>query len=260
MLTGARIQSLRLVENGLPSGFRATSYDVRIAQIVTNDGALHGSYKIPRQGIVQVISAERLRIPLNVTGIATVKTTLCNEGLLALNIGIIDPGYEGLISSFLVNFSNEARLLSHGEPFLRLQFQEMANPVPGPGFKEADADYRRFRQKVAPQFGSTFLNLSEEVEKAAKDEFVRWRTGILAAAGTAALILGVLTFLLNWGSLQLVKGWLQPADTVRAELFRGELHDQIGQLVKANAELKDQLKALESRLTAPQPPAQTPAK
>ena len=65
---------------------------------------------MPPQGIVQVVSSERVKVPSTITGLATVKTSLCNEGLLALNIGIIDPGYEGAISSFLLNFSSVPRI------------------------------------------------------------------------------------------------------------------------------------------------------
>jgi hypothetical protein len=183
------------------------------------------------------------------TGLATVKTGLCNEGLLALNIGIIDPGYEGPISSFLVNFSSVPRVLTRGEPFLRLQFVPLPNGI----HSAVPIDHTAYiaeRRRQAARFGGTFLNFSEEVRTAARNEFVAWRNGVLGAAGTAALALAIITFLLNWGTLALVK---QPADTVRAELFRTLLNDQTAQLSKTNDELKARVDALEAHVRSSPP-------
>lgn len=257
MLTGKEIEAAGLIAGGVPAGYRASSYDVHIGQVVTNDGELHTSFKMPAQGIVQVISRERVKMPSTLSGIATVKTSLCNEGLLALNIGIIDPGYAGCISSFLVNFSNVPRILSRGEPFLRLQFMPLPNGA-HPASPTDHAKYIMERRAQAARFGETFLNLSEQVRTAAKNEFSEWRRGVLTAAGAAALVLAVATFFLNFGTLGLVKGWLQPADTVRAELFRNLLSEQTAELIKANGELKSRLDALEVRMRSPSPAGSSP--
>ena len=256
MLTGISIRNAGVVIGGTETSYRASSYDVRIGQILTNDGELHANFRMPPQGIVQVISKERIKLPHDMTGLATVKTSLCNDGLLALNIGIIDPGYEGRISSFLVNFANVPRVLTRGEPFLRLQFV----PLPDGAHTSKpidDSAYIASRRQAAARFGGTFLNLSEEVQSAAKKEFLEWRRNILTAAGGAALILAVFTFFLNFGSLTIVKGWLQPTDTVRADLFRGVLNDQMLQLTKANSALAERLQAIEARLRPAT--AETPA-
>jgi hypothetical protein len=202
---------------------------------------------MPPQGIVQVISIEKVKLPPNMTGLAYVKTSLCNEGLLALNIGIIDPGYEGRISSFLVNFSSKPRLLIRGEPFIRLQFMPMDDPAT-PVDNEDDATYILKRRREAVNFSSTFLNLGAVIESITKDLFAKWRIQILTLAGSIALVLTVMTFLLNWGSLYLVRIWLQPADAVRAEVLRSAFERQTEALVKANDELRARLDLLEGQL------------
>jgi len=247
MLTGNGIRAAGLILNGTDSGYRASSYDVRIEHIIAEDGALRDSFKMPPQGIVQVISFEQVRLSNEMTGLAYVKTGLCNEGLLALKMGIIDPGYEGRISSFLVNFSNSSRMLVRGEPFLRLQFMPMDESVRGMRSVD-DHSYIADRRKQSAIYSSTFLNLAAVVEKTTNDLFSKWRSQILAIAGSIALVLTVLTFLLNWGSLYLVKNWLQPADAVRAELLRGSLNDQDSKLIKANEEFARRIEALEARL------------
>ena len=48
-----------------------------------------------------------MRIPSNMCCLAHVKTSLCNEGLLTLNTGIIDPDWNGRVSSFILNFGKD---------------------------------------------------------------------------------------------------------------------------------------------------------
>ena len=251
MLTGESIRAAGLVLDGLDAGYRGSSYDVHIEDIIADDGALRDSFKMPPQGIVQVISRERVRVPTGMTGLANVKTGLCNEGLLALNSGVIDPGYEGRISSFLLNFSNKPRLLTRGEAFLRLQFMIMAEDTATPPQPHDDDAYIAERRRQSATLSATFLNLEAVVEATTTDLFARWRTQILTIAGSVALILTALTFFLNWGSLYLVKNWLQPSDTVRAEILRNTVNDQTERLVKVNNDLRARIEILENQIKLP---------
>jgi dCTP deaminase-like protein len=126
LLTGEQIKRARLIQNEHDLSYRAMSYDVRIGGIVTPGGKVEESYEVPPQGIVEVFSEERICLPPEIAGIALVKTSLCNEGLLALNIGIIDPGWQGKVSSFLTNFSKIGYLLAKGDVFLRLTFYQLS--------------------------------------------------------------------------------------------------------------------------------------
>ena len=67
--------------------------------------------------MVWVLSKEEFNLPNTVTGIATLRTTYTKQGILALNVGIIDPNFEGPISTVLINFSDRPRRIKVGESF-----------------------------------------------------------------------------------------------------------------------------------------------
>ncbi|HWE07464.1 MAG TPA: hypothetical protein VG274_12185 [Rhizomicrobium sp.] len=261
MLTGNEIREKGLIVGAMEAGFRASSYDVHIESLIDSNGLVLESYALPAQGIVQAVSRERVVLPGDITGLAMVKTGLCNEGVLALNIGVIDPGWEGKISSFLVNFSNHERLLIAGETFLRLTFQQLGaetssrNPVSDEAYV---ADRRR---QAVGKFGTTFLNLTEATKAATEESFRQWRTSIFAYATPAALLLALLTFFLNFGSLYLIRTWLEPSATVEAELARDTLSKNEAGLVQENRALANRVQALEERIgesTVARPNAASP--
>jgi dUTPase len=90
------------------------------------DGEAKVYYIEPRE-MVWVLSKEEFRLPATVTGIATLKTSSTKLGLLALNVGIIDPLFEGPISTALINFSDKPRRIAVGERFFRIAFFEHAD-------------------------------------------------------------------------------------------------------------------------------------
>src|ERR1700722_15541246 len=103
MLNRDEIKKLGLITDSDEQSFRAASYDLRIGTILAvRDGApIHvtSCYVLPPQGMVEVISWETIKVPPDIAGYASVKTSLSRDGLLALNTGILDPGYEGPLSA-----------------------------------------------------------------------------------------------------------------------------------------------------------------
>lgn len=261
MLTGDEIEQAGLVVGAKPAGFRASSYDVHIECLIDSSGSVLESYALPPQGIVMAVSQERIVLPGNITGLAMVKTSLCNEGVLALNIGVIDPGWEGKVSSFLVNFSKHERLLTQGETFLRLAFQPLSSNTSSPNAVPDEAYISARRHQAVGRFGRTFLNLPEVIAALTDESLRQWRVRILTYVAPAALALALLTFLLNFGSLYLVRTWLEPDAAVKAELARDALDKSEAGLAAANAALAKQVQALEQRvnaLTAARPNAASP--
>jgi len=157
MLTGAEIKNRDLVAGATDSGYRASRYDVRIESLIKPEGSTVASYILPARGIVLAVSKKRIVLPGNITGLAMVKTGLCNDGVLALNIGVIDPGWEGKVSSFLVNFNNHERLLTIDDIFLRLTFQQLSSRV-SKRAPISDENYMSDRRhQVVGRFAPTFL-------------------------------------------------------------------------------------------------------
>src|ERR1051325_451384 len=130
MLTRGEIEQQALVRDAVKDNYRFSTYDVSIHQIIAPDGSPVSSYKLPPMGTVEVISLERLWLPADICALAHVKTSLCNDGLLTLNTGIVDPGWRGRVSSFILNFSKNDHLLTTGDVFLRISFHKLAASDP----------------------------------------------------------------------------------------------------------------------------------
>ena len=55
-----------------------------------------------------------MKLPHEITGHALLKNELYRKGVLAINIGVIDPGFEGPLSSILINFGREDFVVKRG--------------------------------------------------------------------------------------------------------------------------------------------------
>jgi hypothetical protein len=180
-----------------------------------------------------------------------VKTSLCNEGILPLNIGIVDPRYHAKLSSFLVNFGKDDRLIRKGEVFIRLTFQNLDTPSTKVRFINQDDDAYLWEKikNISERFSSDFRDLTLLTRKLTKELFNEYLVRILTFVGGVALVLGIITFLLNFGNLLLVQKYLVPSDTTRAEILNkqlsqvgSDLQNQSNVLVDKVGRLEDELK------------------
>ncbi|MBB4364342.1 deoxycytidine triphosphate deaminase [Bradyrhizobium sp. CIR18] len=257
MLTGSQIRDLGLIVGGIEDCYRGASYDLRLDSVLTNDGKIEEHYSLPAQGIIEVVSIEHINLPKNIAGFAMVKTSLCNEGVLALNIGIIDPGWKGPLSSFLVNFGKNERLLAKGDVFLRLTFQKLEQDVDKlPSTFVDDQSYLADRRRrVQGRFGNTFLNVSEVLQKLAKETFDTYRTQIFTYVSLAALGLAFLTFFLNFANIQ-TQRYLQTGDAASLLASRDVFERLARDLKEQNQELSAKIDLLERRVMTPSPAPQ----
>ena len=108
-LNHQEIKANGLVEDAIEGGWRSASYDLTIESIlIPNEKSVRQSYRIKPQEVIVVISKETIKLPEDVVGQALPKTSLTHDGILALSTGLIDPKYEGPISSTLINFGKES--------------------------------------------------------------------------------------------------------------------------------------------------------
>ncbi len=249
MLTDKEITSRALISRGDPKSLRPASYDLRIGMLITPGGDIVETYKVPPQGIVEVISEETVTVPRNVSGFAMVKTGLCQEGILALSIGIIDPGFSGRISSFLVNFSKRERLLQKGDVFLRTVFHELSgDPSNVPEKVISDDDLMSARRRAAVEnFDATFLNIDTLASKSAEQVFVKYRNQVFTYVGAAALVLALLTFFVNFGTI-----WLKwPDGPVALVSEKPQDMVEVRKLLNENEELRERVDELERNAMVP---------
>jgi deoxycytidine triphosphate deaminase len=110
--------------------------------------------------MVFVVSQQRVTLPNNVTGLANLVTTLTKKGILCLNTGIIDSGYDGHIGATLVNFSNKERPIELNERLFRVLFfkhDDLKNCEPVR--VEKSTYLAASRQQSSDEFDETFLDV-----------------------------------------------------------------------------------------------------
>lgn len=168
LLNSKQIRENCLIFNSLECNFRATSYDLRVGTIIDTNGKEHSQYHVKSSSIIEVISEETVCLDSKTTGFAHVKTSLSCEGLLALNIGIIDPGWEGPISTTLVNFGGDkSHLIQKGDLFLRITFirSEVPEELVVPQVRTRENYKRTIKGSFSKNFDSDFLSLDTHIEK-----------------------------------------------------------------------------------------------
>lgn len=200
LLTGSDLVADRFFASGDPVA-RGSSFDLTVGTILDHNGnKVDGPFVLKPGHMVQVVSAEVFKLPDAVTGHVTYKTALTRRGIWALTVGIVDPGWNGPVTTTLLNFSRIDYAVAPGDAFLRVSFFGHA-PVPTECLPTCEAveTYLRGIQKVAmTQFPQTFLDKDEIAGKAGKDVLERIRKDALVWVGAIALLFGAIQFGLNF--------------------------------------------------------------
>lgn len=216
-----------------------------IGKIINSKGEEVESLVLEPQGIAHLVSSEKITLPQDICGFAHVLTRKCNQGLLTLNIGVIDPGWNNYISTSILNFSAERRLLTVGEPFIRATFHKIAFTEDGePGeYLGKKSDNTRpetyvsgVRTRAVADFGKHFLNIRQLVGKASKKENSRSRDALLKYLPIAAFSLAFFALLVTIGIATAARISTAPSSQVNGEIEL--LSKQIRQLTEEIEELK----------------------
>lgn len=194
--------------------FSHSSFNLKVREILAKcekglvvEDATHGSDhgvrnplagRIEPQQTVYVLSEERLCIPQGCVAYVFLKNRLSQKGLLALNTGIIDPGFNGPISTMLLNLSSETIELPIGEPFFRVVFHDIEAPdSKGRQTRNEKSysyeDYRSYRIKEMLQLPKDFQNtdrIKETIDSELSDRILSIN------ASNLTVILAILTALL----------------------------------------------------------------
>jgi hypothetical protein len=155
-----------------------------------------------------VILKGNIRIPRNCFGLACPKTSLSRQGLHVLNTGIVEPGYDGYLSTVVMNYSKKAVGICQDDSFLRVMVYESREEYPNT--KDDIWSYERYvagREKDSVDFPDTFLDISSQRELIAKgleNEIINkatTRMGIFLAIYSVilAVIIGLFSYYLTLG-------------------------------------------------------------
>lgn len=229
LLTADDLKSKKIIsvqDGSEPRGWRGTSYDTYVGEIITQDGIYERSvYTLPPRGIVWLVSAEDYKMPSNITGITTLRTTWTKQGILTLTVGVIDPNYEGPVSTALINFSGKPFKITRNEAFFRTVFFEHA-PTEKQSYKKTRKQYCDDLIKETGNFSESFLTIDTLAPELAPKiiGMPRW-----------ALLIGVIG--LGFATvLALIGILLPPVTSITNDLFFKNQH------------LEERIEALEAKL------------
>jgi deoxycytidine triphosphate deaminase len=254
LLSGEEIKAGGLVEAGEDDLYRAATYDLSVGDIILDKGKTWEglSYDLEPGGMVRVVSKESLALPDTITGHVLLKNALCTKGVLAINIGVVDPGFNGPISSTLINFGWEPYEVTKGIPFLRVSFHHCPQSAKAKDAKQFDREtyLKCVKQEVKRYSGPTFLNMDATAAEAARKAFESFKNSLLIWATLAAVLIALLAIFAPLG-----------ASFVDKHLTNNEQHEaQIEQAVEKKVEERyaDRLKDLSDKVDSlSQVPPQT---
>lgn len=264
LLNKTEIEAAKVIDDSRVEGFSAASYDLHAGyclEAAVNSSQLpallHGTNQIPEhgiilkpQGMVRVVSSEYIRMPPDVVGFAVTKNGLSNKCVLAINIGIIDPGYCGPISSTLINFGKEEFCITRDTQFLRLTFQRCSSESPT---RKLDVlthkEYvARTAQEVKSHAASTFLDMDSTARKVGKLVIRKYRSWVLFVAVIAAFGLALLSIFAPLGAAILQKyidnSQIQAGQEIRSN-YEKQLQRIEGDNRKQIEELQGRIRSLE---------------
>jgi deoxycytidine triphosphate deaminase len=264
LLNSYQIQTKNLIaEQFENTQLHASSYDLRVDKMIGRGEkgdvfVATDSLVIQPMGMVTVISRESLRLPQDVTAYAMVKTGLCRSGVLAINIGIFDPGWEGPGSSILLNFGKEPYQIRRNDGFLRLTFHCVQAPSgsPKPSVHMRSDYEREVTTSFSRKFAATFMDVEQAATKARSKLDEELKSVLLKWLPAAAIFLAFLTFFLNYGVLAIASHAIpMPSDVVSLKVkeLTSDLNNDVQRLRAENEDLRKQIKALANQIAAQAP-------
>ena len=191
ILTKDEIEAAGIVEGAVDSSCRSTTYDATVGEFLSEGVFFEGNrYVLEKRSIVWVVSREVFTLGEIHTGLATLKTQWTHKGVLALNVGVIDPGWSGPLATALVNFSGKRITIQRGDPFFRVIIFQHKQTGAEPNVHEKFAYLADIRDK-SRHFSATFLNTHSLVDEVAQSIFKLPKIGIWIAL--AALLVTILS-------------------------------------------------------------------
>jgi dUTPase len=229
------------IDGLIPPRLRPGSFDLTVGRIVVRGEERHDPVVIQPQQTFLIESEQTVTVPIGYVGYAMPKTSLCNDGILVLNTGLVDPGYNGKLSTIAINFSDSDQRIRRDTAFLRLVFHQLTG---------ADADREDAHTQTATlddlksrsrHISASFLDVPGQADRIMReltnDVMDRQRNAILLLIST----IGFLFVMWNLGSFFLLSRQTnaiadRTAQTGSREL--GALEERVKQLDERVARLQ----------------------
>ncbi|PIQ25553.1 hypothetical protein COW36_21150 [bacterium (Candidatus Blackallbacteria) CG17_big_fil_post_rev_8_21_14_2_50_48_46] len=141
-----------------------------------------------------VKTLEYIKMPDNICATYSPLYRLSSKGVMLLNASIVEPGYEGPLSCFLVNFSSERVTFFPEDDIAKMIFHKLDNtPVNLKRKIISETNYERDLAMAAKKYHQTFLDVTSISEKAAENAEKKLKTFALSTSVTLILIVAFAT-------------------------------------------------------------------
>jgi deoxycytidine triphosphate deaminase len=189
-----------LGDDYLDENFEPASYDLRIGtiykdgKIISNDHPQSSLYfsKIKPSEIVTFHTLEKVKIPHDCCGTVFALNSYSSSGLLILNPGHIDPGFEGYISVCAINLSKKEFDVDLGHKIFTLIIEKLNESISRKEFEVLQ--FKNRFQKLSSSFFDLILSYDKSNKLLKNLKFYENLKGlfnkILLILVTAASILG----------------------------------------------------------------------
>lgn len=216
------------------SNMRDSTYYLEIDSIMpTGEEAEYDPADPPTTHVIKpgemarVVSKEKFQITdTRITALVTLRSSMTKQGLLPLDVGIVDAGYDGPIGSIVINFSKNNITLQTGTEFFRVLFFEH-QPAQQSSQRQTftHEQYRRDRfAEAVRDLPQMFVQSDvvverlqgEIIEELTKRMFKKYAWTIGAFILCAGLILGLLVY---WAVVEFAPEFSQ--DEIKALIIEG---------------------------------------
>jgi hypothetical protein len=231
VLNREEIKAAGIVSGAVPKSCRPTTYDATIGDIIS-EGELweKDTFVLPKRGVVWVVSAEEFAFADTKTGLATLKTTWTHKGVLALNVGVVDPGWKGPLATAMVNFSNGPVPIKKGDPFFRVMVFDHKATAYDAVVKPRDVYLAEIQEK-STRFSNTFLDVNSLVDDVAGKVFSFPKLGVrIGWAGLGIALAAIFVAIAAIFVPVAIEAW---HDFRTDESARAQLEQRIDRLEKA---------------------------
>ncbi|MER9216164.1 hypothetical protein NKI54_29745 [Mesorhizobium sp. M0663] len=256
LLAAGALDPKKFFREGSDPVLQGSSFDLTVGSIYDHEGKkVSGPFTLKQNHIVQVASAEVFNLPGNITGHVTYKTGLTSKGIWALTVGIVDPGWDGPVSTTLLNFSRNDHPISEGDPFLRVSFFEH-DPVQNDKLRKAptEAAYLKSLQGAAASiFPKTFLDSSKIADHAGVTAVTHMQNRGLIWVTCIAFLFAIIQILTAYLSPSvLLDERVSKKDVISLQVELSALKERLKQLEPQRAKVDDRMPA-EALVPAEQP-------
>ena len=189
-----RVSQQKMLENSDPIQIVNCAYTLRVGAIFEPKSGIKevrpprvkgGGERLlwtigPTECLV-VMTKEVMNIPEDICAYYHPLQRLAAQGLLLINASIIEPGYRGPLSCFLVNFSSQDVVIAAEQEIAKITFHKLnAAPTSLKAMEKRTADYEIGLSQSARIFEKSFLGIKSIQNRAAESAKKQIKKSVIA--------------------------------------------------------------------------------